>query len=77
MKDSGFAHAFIEKDGIQAITSILIQDSGNTLAYALVALDCCINYGFGWEQLTKPQVIDKIVFLMDSNHHHVRRLEMI
>src|SRR5690606_27042375 len=51
---------------------ILQQSTGNTLAYALVALDLSISHGFGWESLS-PQMVDKLVELIQSPNPNVKR----
>lgn len=53
------------------ITAQIVEATGNTLAYALQAIDSCMNYGFGWDQLSQP-MIEKIVSLLDSNNLNVK-----
>jgi len=72
LQDSAFAQAFIAKDGISAITAMVLSASGNMLAYALSALDTCMNYGFGWDNLS-PQVIEKLVSFLSSTNLNVSR----
>eukprot|EP01119_Soliformovum_irregulare_P010556 TRINITY_DN2604_c0_g1_i1.p1 TRINITY_DN2604_c0_g1~~TRINITY_DN2604_c0_g1_i1.p1 ORF type:complete len:1059 (-),score=337.43 TRINITY_DN2604_c0_g1_i1:28-3204(-) len=71
LQDREFAQMFISQNGITAVTAVIVDSSGNTLAYALQALDSCMNYGFGWDQLS-PVMIEKIVSFMDNNNINVK-----
>jgi len=71
LQDAAFAKAFFSQDGVSAIISTVIASNGNTLAYSLSALECAMNYGFGWDF---PQsLVEKIVLLMvDSPNLNVK-----
>lgn len=53
---------FVEKNGIQAIVALIDGLVGNTLAYALSALQTAMSFDFGWESLPQS-FIDKLLML--------------
>ncbi|KAI8977655.1 ELMO/CED-12 family-domain-containing protein [Mycotypha africana] len=51
LKDRDFAVEFLEKDGLQSLCDIILNSSGNTLAYALNSLLSLMEHEIGWDSL--------------------------
>eukprot|EP00026_Physarum_polycephalum_P003210 Phypoly_transcript_03220.p1 GENE.Phypoly_transcript_03220~~Phypoly_transcript_03220.p1 ORF type:complete len:700 (+),score=127.66 Phypoly_transcript_03220:236-2335(+) len=69
LKDEEFARKFLAKNGVEAITSQVDELSGNTLAYALSALQTAMSYDFSWE--FPNAFVEKILSLTDSTNPNV------
>ncbi|PRP75700.1 ankyrin repeat protein [Planoprotostelium fungivorum] len=71
MMNRTFTQAFVNCNGIEELSTVIGESVGNTQAYALSALESCLQQGFGWDRLS-PQLISKIVQLIFSKESNVR-----
>lgn len=73
LKDASFAQEFTKNNGVSILISIISEATGNTLAYALGALqEALYNHGYSLESL--PQnFIQKISTLIDGANLNVCR----
>lgn len=69
LKDEEFAKKFLAKNGVPAITALVDELAGNTLAYALSALQTAISYDFSW--VFPTPFVEKILSLTDSSNPNV------
>ena len=68
MKDEVFAREFLTQNGITHLTNLIGETTGNTLAYALGALQEAMSYG--WDSLSST-FISKVVTFVDSSNINV------
>eukprot|EP01117_Protostelium_nocturnum_P005438 TRINITY_DN1971_c0_g1_i1.p1 TRINITY_DN1971_c0_g1~~TRINITY_DN1971_c0_g1_i1.p1 ORF type:complete len:1269 (+),score=431.18 TRINITY_DN1971_c0_g1_i1:413-4219(+) len=71
LENVALAQAFIAANGIELISKMIMETTGNTLAYALVGLDFCMNYGLGLDSISM-NTIEKLVALCLSKENNVR-----
>jgi engulfment and cell motility protein 1 len=62
MQDDPFAKKFLEKNGIAAITALIDELTGNTLAYVLSALQTAMSFDFGWDSLPQSFIEKMLAF---------------
>jgi len=75
LKHEAFAEEFIDEDGVKLLVDLMTRsDAGNTAAYALEALKCCMNFVSGLEYTaSRPDVIGKLISLIFSQYSNVTR----
>ncbi|KAG8220969.1 ELMO/CED-12 family-domain-containing protein [Butyriboletus roseoflavus] len=67
IKEETFAQEFINRDGLQALVHVIYTEHGNTLAYALTAVQNLMDLDYGWSTLN-DEFIFKIVQILASPH---------
>lgn len=70
LKDEEFRKQFLAKNGIEAITLLVDELTGTTLAYALSALQTAMSYDFRWENLPQS-FVEKLLLLSDNINSNV------
>ncbi|EFA86617.1 engulfment and cell motility ELM family protein [Heterostelium album PN500] len=66
LKDESNVKRFIEKDGIRAIEDQMTELSGNTLAYALIAIQAACSYEIGVHALPSTLIHRILAMIADS-----------
>ena len=56
-QNSEFANEFIKKNGIEVIIDLINKSTGNTVAYALAALQNLMTKDVGWGSLSQEFII--------------------
>lgn len=69
LKDEEFAKKFLTKNGVEAITVLVDELTGNTLAYALSALQTAMSYDFAWQ--FNNSFVEKILLLTGNPNPNV------
>jgi len=57
--DAAFARAFVQAQGVPALKQVVLEDSGNALAYALGSLTRLLEMDLGWDHLSSD-VIERV-----------------
>lgn len=70
LKDEEFRKQFLAKNGVEAITLLVDELTGTTLAYALSALQTAMSYDFRWENLPQS-FVEKLLLLSDNINSNV------
>ncbi|KAG9313017.1 ELMO/CED-12 family-domain-containing protein [Chiua virens] len=65
IKEEKFAQEFLNRDGLQALVHVIYTEHGNTLAYALTAVQNLMDLEYGWSTLN-DEFIFKIVEILAS-----------
>jgi engulfment/cell motility protein 1 len=65
IKEEKFAQEFLNLDGLQALVHVIYTEHGNTLAYALTAVQNLMDLEYGWSALN-DEFIFKIVQILAS-----------
>ena len=52
LTDSAFADAFAQGDGIPVLRKVILQEHGNTLAYALGSFCRLLQLDMGWQEVS-------------------------
>eukprot|EP00468_Gymnochlora_sp_CCMP2014_P002561 CAMPEP_0167760920 /NCGR_PEP_ID=MMETSP0110_2-20121227/11863_1 /TAXON_ID=629695 /ORGANISM="Gymnochlora sp., Strain CCMP2014" /LENGTH=1138 /DNA_ID=CAMNT_0007647503 /DNA_START=14 /DNA_END=3430 /DNA_ORIENTATION=- len=74
LKNDAFAETFIEEDGVKLLVELMISEDGNITAYALFALNVCMNFVSGIEYAaTRPEIVNNLVRLTFSPYWNVVR----
>ncbi|KIJ20930.1 hypothetical protein PAXINDRAFT_160374 [Paxillus involutus ATCC 200175] len=66
IKEEKFAQEFLNRDGLQELVDIIYTEHGNTLAYALTAMQNLMDLDYGWSTLD-DNFIFKIVQILASS----------
>lgn len=56
MQEEAFVNEFIKRNGVKALASVIQTATGNTLAYALNAMQTLLDMDYGWEDLNESFV---------------------
>ncbi|KAG6891187.1 hypothetical protein C0995_008439 [Termitomyces sp. Mi166 len=64
-QEEQFAQEFIDHNGLQELVSVIYESNGNTLAYALTAMQNLMELDYGWATLDE-EFIFKIVQILSS-----------
>lgn len=67
IREPEFAQVFLSKDGLQSLIDIIYTTHGNTLAYALSAMQNLMELEYGWGALDE-NFIAKIVQILTSSN---------
>ena len=59
VSDAAFARAFVQAQGVPALKQVVLEDSGNALAYALGSLTRLLEMDLGWDHLSSD-VIERV-----------------
>ena len=51
LADPSFADAFVQADGIPVLKQVILDEHGNTLAYALGSLNRILQLNMGWDEI--------------------------
>jgi len=70
LKDEAFAREFLNQNGVAQLATVIFDATGNTLAYALSALQEAMGYGFGWDSLASD-FVNKVMTLIDQSNINV------
>ncbi|KAF9240704.1 ELMO/CED-12 family-domain-containing protein [Melanogaster broomeanus] len=66
IKEEKFAQEFLNRDGLQELVDIIYTEHGNTLAYALTAMQNLMDLEYGWSTLD-DNFIFKVVQIFSSS----------
>ncbi|KAF9218953.1 hypothetical protein BS17DRAFT_718897 [Gyrodon lividus] len=67
IKEEKFAQEFVNRDGLQELVDVIYTEHGNTLAYALTAMQNLMDLDYGWSTLD-DNFIFKVVQILSSSH---------
>ncbi|KIY53372.1 hypothetical protein FISHEDRAFT_33437 [Fistulina hepatica ATCC 64428] len=67
IKEEEFASSFIEHAGLGSLVDVIATSHGNTLAYALAAMQNLMELEYGWETLSGDFIL-RIVQILSSPH---------
>ena len=65
IREEVFANEFLNRDGLRELLSVIASSRGNTLAYALTALQNLMELPYGWSSV-QPQFILEVVQILSS-----------
>ncbi|KAG6910017.1 hypothetical protein DXG01_013739 [Tephrocybe rancida] len=65
IREEQFAQEFINHNGLQELVSVIFDSNGNTLAYALTAMQNLMELDYGWATLD-DEFIFKVVQILSS-----------
>ncbi|KAG6812771.1 hypothetical protein H0H92_000541 [Tricholoma furcatifolium] len=65
IREEQFAQEFINHNGLQELVSVIYDSNGNTLAYALTAMQNMMELDYGWASLD-DEFIFKVVQILSS-----------
>lgn len=65
INDPSFADRFISIGGLSALRRLILNSSGNTLAYALQSLTRLLEVDMGWEIFEPPDAVELVERLVD------------
>ncbi|KAG6886236.1 hypothetical protein C0993_010798 [Termitomyces sp. T159_Od127] len=65
IREEQFAQEFIDHNGLQELVSVIYESNGNTLAYALTAMQNLMELDYGWATLDDDFIL-KIVQILSS-----------
>eukprot|EP00835_Amoeboradix_gromovi_P006661 NODE_834_length_3829_cov_0.219035.p1 type:complete len:725 gc:universal NODE_834_length_3829_cov_0.219035:3504-1330(-) len=63
LRERDYVTEFVNKDGFNAIKKVIMEVSGNTLAYALVALNVLMEIDSGWDNF-EDKFIEQLVSIL-------------
>lgn len=67
IREEQFAEAFLKRDGLQELISIINTTQGNILAYALTAMQNLMELDHGWSELTDAFILRVVQILSSPN----------
>ncbi|KIJ65621.1 hypothetical protein HYDPIDRAFT_175010 [Hydnomerulius pinastri MD-312] len=67
IREEKFASEFLNRDGLQHLVDVIYTEHGNTLAYALTAMQNLMDLDYGWSNLD-DNFIFKVVQILSSPH---------
>ncbi|KAG6821202.1 hypothetical protein H0H93_004023 [Arthromyces matolae] len=67
IREEQFAQEFINHDGLQELVSVIYDSNGNTLAYALTAMQNLMELDYGWTTLDNEFVFKVVQILASPN----------
>ncbi|KAF9071535.1 ELMO/CED-12 family-domain-containing protein [Rhodocollybia butyracea] len=67
IRENEFAQEFISYDGVTQLVDIISSSQGNTLAYALTAMQNLMDLDYGWEKLDEAFIFRVVQVLSSSN----------
>ncbi|KAF8239268.1 hypothetical protein L208DRAFT_1238269 [Tricholoma matsutake] len=67
IREEQFAQEFLNHNGLEELAAVIYTSSGNTLAYALTAMQNLMELDYGWAGLDDPFIF-KVVQILSSPH---------
>ncbi|KAH7890792.1 ELMO/CED-12 family-domain-containing protein [Phlebopus sp. FC_14] len=67
IREEKFAQEFLNRDGLQELVGVINTEHGNTLAYALTAMQNLMDLDYGWSTLDDAFIF-KVVQILSSSH---------
>lgn len=67
IKEEKFAQEFLDRDGLRELVDVIDTTHGNTLAYALTAMQNLMDLDYGWSTLDDSFIFKVVQILSSSN----------
>ncbi|KAH8116469.1 ELMO/CED-12 family-domain-containing protein [Phellopilus nigrolimitatus] len=67
IREEQFANEFLQRDGLKELIDVIGVSHGNTLAYALNAMQNLMELDYGWSTLDQPFIHTVVQILSSSN----------
>ncbi|GAW01265.1 elmo ced-12 family protein [Lentinula edodes] len=76
IRENEFASEFINYDGVTQLVDIIFTSLGNTLAYALTAMQNLMELDYGWASLDEAFIF-RVVQVLSSSHSLINDLKPV
>ncbi|KAI0630864.1 ELMO/CED-12 family-domain-containing protein [Trametes polyzona] len=73
IREEQFAHQFLQRDGLRELIEVINTAHGNTLAYALTAMQNLMELDYGWANLDNAFIFKVVQILSESSLINVCR----